>query len=338
VSKGQVIRLAGSVVLLGLLAWRMDWRQLVGAFAGLNPWYWLLAVLAYLLAQMVSGVRWQMLAGPLGFTAPWRCYLGLYFLGMFFNLLLPTSVGGDVIRGLYLAGHQKGGPGRVAAMLTVFADRASGLAVLVVLACVAGLLAPVALPGWMIAVLVVLGIGIVAGLAVLPVLPLLGRLPVIGYRLRQVVEAGRVYLRLPGLLLWTTLLSVVVQVLSVAIVWLLSEGLGLGVSFCYMACVVPLVTLLTLLPVSISGVGLREVGMVVLLAPVAVPEAAAVTLSLSSFTVGAALSLGGLGLYLTGWHGSGSLRAAADREGQADVEPIGGGADQGRAGESSAAA
>ena len=48
--------------------------------------------------QVLSGLRWQLLARPLGFRGSiWR-FTAFYFIGMYFNLLLPTSVGGDVIR------------------------------------------------------------------------------------------------------------------------------------------------------------------------------------------------------------------------------------------------
>jgi uncharacterized membrane protein YbhN (UPF0104 family) len=371
----RTTRILGSAALLGLVAWRLDWTQLAGAFSGLDLRFWCLAVAVFVLAQLLSSVRWQMLAVPLGFTAPWRAYLSFYFIGMFFNLLLPTSVGGDVVRALSLAAQQKDRhrqDGRYPAVrvalaeaaLSVFADRASGLAVLVALACIAGLLAPV-LPGWMALVLLALGVGMVLGLVALPVLPLLGRLPFVGRRLGQLVDAGRVYLHRPKLLVSATLLSVLVQLASVVIVWLISEGLGLGVPVAYMAIVVPLVTLLTLLPISVSGVGLRELGMVVLLAPVGVGRAESVTLSLLSFAANAAVSLLGLGLYLFGrsprWRemnmppaeqprrdppgakaaqrpvGRAQGCGAKEKE-QGDAKPVGGGADQGRERQSPTAA
>jgi glycosyltransferase 2 family protein len=300
--------------------------------------YWGLAVGVYVLAQLVSSVRWQLLAAPLGFQKTTRQYVSFYFIGMFFNLLLPTSVGGDVVRALYLAGgrHDPSCPAepprrRGEAMLSVFADRASGLMVLVVMACLAGLLAPTALPNWMIAILGLLAACVVVGLTALPALPMLGRLPVLGPRLARLVDAGRVYLNRPGLLLTTTGLSIAVQLASVAILWLITEGLGLGLSFTYLAVVVPLVTLLTLIPVSVNGMGLREVGMVVLLAPVGVAGAAAVTLSLLWFAVAAGVSLIGGGLYLLDRHpGVAEGKSEVRVEGQFDVELVRGSSDQGR--------
>ncbi|MHB1425579.1 MAG: lysylphosphatidylglycerol synthase transmembrane domain-containing protein, partial [Gemmataceae bacterium] len=97
------VRLLGSVILVGLLVWRIDWRQAATAFTHLNATYWFMALGLYLLTQGVSAARWQMLGNMLGLDGCWRDYFAYYFVGMFFNLVLPTSVGGDVVRAWYLA-------------------------------------------------------------------------------------------------------------------------------------------------------------------------------------------------------------------------------------------
>jgi len=123
----KFLRLLVSGLLLGWLAWRTDWSQVGDAFANLRPDYWLAALGLYLATQLASSLRWQLLARPLGFELPvWR-YAGFYFVGMFFNLFLPTSVGGDVLRAWYLDG---GSGRRLKAFLSVFVDRLSGLLVL----------------------------------------------------------------------------------------------------------------------------------------------------------------------------------------------------------------
>jgi hypothetical protein len=102
-------RLLGSLILVGLLAWRIDWRQVASAFAQLDATYWLLALGVYLLTQGVSAARWQILGRMLQLSGYWRDYLSHYFVGMFFNLVLPTSVGGDVVRAWYLGRQQRTG-------------------------------------------------------------------------------------------------------------------------------------------------------------------------------------------------------------------------------------
>src|SRR5438132_10488463 len=131
--------------MLGWLALRTDWGQVGQVFLHLRLELWLIAVGLYLLAQVASAARWHLFARPLGFQTPLRRCVGLYFVGMFFNLLLPTSIGGDVVRAWYLDGASGR---RLPAFLSVFVDRLSGLLILLGLACVADLLCPIPLPGW----------------------------------------------------------------------------------------------------------------------------------------------------------------------------------------------
>ena len=326
-----LLRITGSAVLVGVLAWRMDWRQLGEAFSALDARLWALALLALVFAQLISGLRWQMLAAPLGFDAPYRRYASLYFIGMFFNLVLPTSVGGDVVRAWYLGASKES---RIASFCSVIADRASGLGVLVALACVAALFLPTTPPPWMVTILTTLGVGLLVGLPVF----LLGhdwmRRRYRGEKFRPLIDLVSHLRGAPGVLGITTALSLLVQLASAAQVWLVARGLGLDVSFGYFAVVVPLVSLLTLVPLSVNGMGLREVGLVVLLAPVGVSEAQAVSLSLLYFAVSLAVSLAGGGFYLAGPY----PRFEESTEERADDEPFGGDPYQGREGQPAKAA
>ena len=132
----RLLRFAVSAAILGVLAAKTDWQQVAVAIHNLR-WPIAMAAFAVLLAaQIVSAVRWQWLSQPLGFDGPLRRYVSAYFVGMFFNLLLPTSVGGDAVRAVYL--NAKSGR-HVAAVLSVLLDRLSGLLVLLAVACVAAL-------------------------------------------------------------------------------------------------------------------------------------------------------------------------------------------------------
>ncbi len=287
------IKLFVSVALLGLLAWRTNWRQVADAFAGLRLEYWLAAVALYVGTQIACAVRWQMLSRPLGFEQPLGHYIGFYYIGMFFNLFLPTSIGGDVVRAWYLAGERGR---RLDGFLSVLVDRGSGLLVLVALACAASLAAPFELPPWVSAAVWTAAGAALLGVGVFALVSWTRKANSTGV-LGSVWRLGPIYLPRPGLLLGTTLLSIVVQSANVVLVGLVGHGLGLDVPVLYYAVAVPMVTLLTLLP-SINGMGLREAGLVLFLAPLGVPSATALTLSFLWFAVFATVSLLGGIVYL----------------------------------------
>ena len=149
-------RLLGSVVLVGVLAWRIDWTQAAGALAHAHAHWalWAAGLGVYLFAQAVSAGRRGMLARVQGFGGSQLRYLGYYFIGMFFNLMLPTSIGGDMLRTWYLTTREGAAlppeRRRAAAVLAVSGDRLNGLVALIGVACVAVLCCPTPLPPWVL--------------------------------------------------------------------------------------------------------------------------------------------------------------------------------------------
>jgi len=101
----------------------------------------------------------QLFARELRFQRTLPQFFGYYLIGSYFNLLLPTSVGGDVMRAWYL----DGGSGRkLASLAAVLLDRINGLIVLIAMACLAVVLSPLPLPTWI--TFSVWGIGAAAAL------------------------------------------------------------------------------------------------------------------------------------------------------------------------------
>ena len=321
-------RLLGSAALLAVLAWRVDLALVARTLAGVCWWWWLGALLCYVASQVLSSLRWQALAAPLGFRRPLRDYVSLYFVGTFFNLLLPTSVGGDVARAWYLAGAGKRWP----AFLSVLADRLSGLFVLLLMAFGAALVVPQ--EPWVRVAALGAGAAAALGLVLFLLAPLgnggteAGR----GLRgkVRQVAAVLGLYRRSPRLVLVATSLSALIQVANVVLVWMLGQGAGLPLPLDYCFVLMPLVALLTLLPISVGGLGVREGAVVLLLAPRGIAAGQAVTLSLLWFSVFVAAGLAGAGLYLSG--------RLPRYEVRTDDEPVGGHPDQGRTGQPRSAA
>jgi len=351
-------RLLGSAILMGLLVWRVEWPQVASAFAQLKVAYWVLALVLYLLAQGVSAARWQMLGHMLGLGGRWRDYLAHYFIGMFFNLVLPTSVGGDVVRAWYLAKEGTMGQKRaarelrsslapgLAAFLSVLADRVNGLAVLISVACVATVCCPTPLPGWIVACVAAMGAACLLGLAILPLWPWLRRRLPVPPRLNPWLDGAELCWRDRRGLVGVTLLSLGVQLANIVLAWLIGEGLGLPVPPLYYGVLIPLVSVLTLLPISLNGMGLREAGMVLLLAPLHVHSASAVTLALLLFAVYAVAGLLGGGVYLAigdrrltvsssdemtaPWTANRPVKTENRKEASEHADPVRGDSDQGR--------
>lgn len=328
-SATNLLRVGVSVLLLGWIGWQTDWASVSRAFATLRGEFWLAALGLLVVTQVVGSVRWRLFASAMRFTHSLPRMTSYAFVGNFFNLVLPTSMGGDVIRAWYLDG--KSGR-KLAAFASVFLDRLNGLLVLLVMACTAVVLSPVPLPAWIPLSIAVIAGGGVLGISALALAERWGRLP--AKRVRQ-LQTMLHLLKEPRTLIAATLLSIFVQVSSVAIVWLIGLGLQMPVPTAYYWIMVPMVSLLTLLPVSINGMGVREGGVVLFLAPLGVEHGIALTLAFLWFLVYAAASMIGGVVYLAGAFPKPET-AAAETPGGEELTaygPIAGDSDQGRAGQ-----
>lgn len=326
---GKLVRLGLTLLLLAILAVRMDWHSAATSLRGADARLWVLAAVFYACVQTISAIRWSYFGLRHGFHQPIVKYVRHYFVGMFFNLMLPTSVGGDFVRAWYLGKPEQ----RIAAaMLTAMLDRISGLMVLVGLACLGTLFgaadAPLAyrLLPWGIAAFGLLG------LAAIPLL--------VPYRAWFGAKVGRLLdalakTRSPQDWIVPLLLSTVVQLGNVLIVYLLCLALQLSIGFAYLLLAVPMIALLTMLPISINGMGVREGASVILLVPAGVSAEDAVLVALAWFSVTVAVSLLGGIVYAL----DGQDRVATERT--QDLEHHGSldrHSDQGRTRQSKAAA
>jgi glycosyltransferase involved in cell wall biosynthesis/uncharacterized membrane protein YbhN (UPF0104 family) len=306
---GFWLRLAASTALIGYLLQQTQWQPLVEAVADFDRLAWLAALAIFLLAQVISSVRWRELACALGFTQTQRHFSRLYWEGMFFNLCLPSSIGGDVVKACRL-GDDAGR--RVLAAWSIVADRACGLAALVVIGLTA--LACRAF-SWSLAATLLAGAALLGGaLLGVTVLPrafrrLLAACPS-QHRLQRIAAPLLPYCDRPSILRRAIAWSMSVQLLGVASVATLGAALGLKLPPAAYFVAVPLVSLAMMLPLSVGGVGVREGGLAWALASYGVPTELAVLLGLLWFSISVAGGLMGGLIYLLGGRVAASDAAA----------------------------
>ena len=127
------VRVLISLSLLGLLLWQVGAQNTLARLRQMNPLDFALALGLYLLGVGLRAWRWQGLLQALGQQVRLARLTELYFVGTFFNNMLPTGIGGDVIRGYELA---KDGTGAAASASSILVDRATGLITLMATALV----------------------------------------------------------------------------------------------------------------------------------------------------------------------------------------------------------
>jgi uncharacterized membrane protein YbhN (UPF0104 family) len=284
---------------LGYLLSRLDRGELADAMTGVNWLGWFAAVLIYLLSQIASGVRWAGLARPIGFRLSWLRFQQLYFEGMFFSLCLPSSIGGDVVKALRLGGD---GRGRILAVCTVLADRVAGVLAIVIIG-----VSALAARQYSLSLMQSAGIALCLLAAVLAATRV--GFALLEWPLKRIKRHHPLMALLERLLpyhhhpyvFWNAIgWSLVVQGLNIVAVFALGQALGLGLPLEAYCIAVPIIGLLSALPISLNGVGVREGGLVWILSSYGVAEATCVALGLLWLSVTVATGLVGGLVYLLG--------------------------------------
>jgi hypothetical protein len=262
----------------------------------------LLAITAVALAgHVVGALRFKLLADPVARLSALE-HVRQYFVGAYFSMFLPSSMGGDGVRVLLLKGQ--GVPASAAASL-VFTERALGAISLVLVAAGAALAST--LPRELTFLLVLAAAGTIPGLLVAHLLS--QKLSPKNPLLRQAVEAARAALS-HGRLLPALVMSIVYQVATVYVTVVVDQALGLGVHAAMVLALAPLIWFVTLLPISVGGLGVREAGFVIVFAWGSVDRERALLLSLGTYA-----GLAVIGLVGALWFTWDRVRGAATRAG-----------------------
>lgn len=297
-NKSRLFFILKVVVSVSLFAWfffSVDWREVVASFARMQLFGVAGAAAMIILAMVVSVVKWGLLLKAQGLQAGWMALWRAYWVGLFFNNFLPSSIGGDGMRILLIGQKTKDMAG---ASLSVVAER--------VLATLGIALA--ALPALMIRGEIFPNIRYLFFLLILISLFLLwllvwGRVPgfiknrsgKIAVFLNGFIDHGGLLKKKPLILLQVTFWSVVFQLANIAVNYFIFRGLGLELSYLDAMAVIPAAAVISMLPVGINGYGLREGTYIALLAPLGVGSADAFTASvLYAFIISVCSLWGGL--------------------------------------------
>jgi uncharacterized protein (TIRG00374 family) len=284
-----LLKLLVSAGSLYLIFSRTDMHQVGLMLKKIGPLAFLSASLLYILSLVGATMRWKLLL-PDKFT--FRRLFSLYMIGSFFSSFLPGVIGGDFVKAYYL---NKDAKKLSLTLASIFMDRYLGYVSLMFLGVAAF---PFALrffgdspykwlmPG--IFVSFVIGSFLFFGLK-------------LGRRFKTVSEFYEYFVTFKtkkDVILKSLLLSIAIQVLGFMAVAVLASAMGEHIPLLLMFVFLPIVITITTLPVSISGIGVREGAFVLLFGLIGVRPEAATSLSLAWFFSVFAGSFPGLAFYI----------------------------------------
>lgn len=299
----RLFNLLRMVISLGLLAFlltkvgvRETWERLQGANIG----YLLAVFLLYLVSIVLRSYRWRIFLKAQGVRASLPKLISLYLIGVFFNLVLPSGFGGDVVRVYELSQYSS----RTASSITtVFMDRLSGFLALFAMATLALAFSYRLVPPEVAVTIIAIFLASLVGTGALFSRPLwrrLKELPLLSSlaqreRVKELYLSAQTYSLPP--FVQAISLSLAFNILLMIMNYLAALSFGVEISFWYFLLFVPLISFLLVLPISLSGLGVREGAYIYLFSRVGVPSSSALAISLSIYAVTVATGLIGALIY-----------------------------------------
>lgn len=288
----NLFKLLVTVALVAILAVSANPANLGVVLANVRPLPLLIGLVLYFAAIVIGALKWQVLIKAQGIDAPLGSVLSFSLVGLFFGNFMPGNVGGDVVRALDLARAMRGRT--EAAAVSVLVDRLMGLvanlgAAVIMAVLAAAMVARAEIEDLEVATVVValVLIGALALLfsrrasrraAFLFRRPPLSRARPLALRVYHALQVYR--FRYPALALNVSLSVAIVVVTAFA--WY-AVGLAVGidyVSFTYFLLFNPLIAFVLLVPISLNGLGPKELTAVFFFGLIGVPQAQALTMSL----------------------------------------------------------
>lgn len=284
------LKIAAAVLVLGLVLAAADLDALGRLLGHTSPGWFAAAVAVLVLQNVVLAARFRAIVAALGRPMGGRLALAITFVGVLFNQALPSAIGGDALRAWLLRGDGRSWRETVTAVVL---DRASGVVVLALLAAGAVALEP---SGALVALRAGLVLVAAAAVAAFALSAAGDRLMLVprGLRTRLArigLPAGARTLLRTSVALPATVLSAASHLLAALAAWLIAVALGIDVAFGGFMTAALCLLLVTMIPLSYAGWGVREVGAVWLFSAIGLSGESALAVSL---LFGAALAIAAL--------------------------------------------
>jgi len=306
----KIVRLAVSAGLIFYLFKRMDLGEVGSHLRGARISFLGLASLMILLMVIANSIRWMVVLKPKGLDLPLPRLFYFYLVGIFFSSFLPTSIGGDFVRIVGIA-HQTGR--KSDALASVVIERVLGLVALLPIAALSLPFILTEVREWK-----VIGISgggvvlIIAGFVLLLQRPVASKIfalfdPLFNHferirlrqRLERFYEAVVAYSEHKAEVFTAGLLSLLARFLWVLACMFVAISIDLRVAFAVFLLVVPVVEMVRMIPISLSGIGLREAAFVVLLRQFGVEDSLSFTMAILLYLLFFGFGLAGGILYGT---------------------------------------
>lgn len=284
-----LLRAAGATLLLVAIARMFDLRDVWRIVSSIQVAGIALILTLTVLSWIIGIAKWKVLLSSVAVPA----IAAFYFIGLLYSLVLPGQLAGEAVKTARLAAR---GPGLAQVGASVVIDRLTSLVGLGIVSGIglwlAGHHSPTfTLVGWIIWLFTVAFAALLFAVRLRPVRRVATRIAWTlrrrGHNARRLANATRRFLHAwiaygadARLVVTSMVLALAFQLANVAIVTAIAVSLNVPLAFSDAAWIVGVVSIMTLVPVSFGGVGVREAGFVGLCGLIGIAAAPALSVSL----------------------------------------------------------
>lgn len=265
---------------------------------GTNPLFFSIAVGVGIVGVLISSFRWMILLHSKKFDEDFLDVFAIYYYCSFINLYMPSTVGGDSIKA-YLVGNST--ENLDDAVASIIFERVAGLMAILFFGSLSVSLFPQQLPP---VITYTLFFGLILLSSFFMVLfnskirkiiyLIINQIPTrVGSTLVKIYESIQKYRNDKEVIMKVVGVSLIFQLVPVINVYLLSRSIGINIPVIFIFILVSISQLISFLPISIAGFGVRETVYVSLLTTVGISPSAAVSLALLVGTHMIVKNLGG---------------------------------------------
>jgi len=291
------------LLIFAYLIHKVGFHNIVDSFREINPFYFILFFFAIILFTIMQTYKWAILVKNQGINVSFKDLLEMRFIGEFYNFLIPGRFG-SLIRIIYLRDKTKKNIGEVSSNIIV--DKIIDTFVVFLLAAIGAILLAKQFSDlyWQV------GLGFVLLLILILFFKSQKRSKLIFkiiYKFfipknlkHKAEESYELFFKsLPSMksLIWPVSFGLVTWVVNFSAMYILAIAFHLNIPYIYFVTMFPIATIVTLIPITISGLGTRELALIALFSVFSISAADVIALSLTSYILTILLSL--IGLYFS---------------------------------------
>lgn len=246
-----LVKLIIGIAILIFLFSKTNVQEFIDMLATADYKYFIFALFLYIFGQIISTKKWMIISQQLGFNNTFLRYLRWYFLGMFYNTFLPTNIGGDAIKVVKMRDNNTHKIKR--AVISVLTDRITGVCMLSIFI----------MAGWIFYnskfIINILNLGIILSVlfGILTLIFLLNHKNIIPEKFAVIYDLVKSVCE-KKCMIKIIFISFVFHIFLIVIHCCIAKMYSMDIPTTYYFLLYPITAIIAALPISINGMGIKE--------------------------------------------------------------------------------